>query len=243
MIKTNWVDTLKKEGAVKPRRALSEEAAETLREFILLEKLAPGTPIPERELSEALGVSRTPMREALRMLETEGLVVYSVTRRPRVADPSFEELSQCITVLGALEALAGEIACAEASDEEIDDIVDLGVLMKESSENMTPLDFFQLDMKFHCKIIEASRNEPLIETHRQYNARLWRARFISSARSTRREGTLHQHMDISGAIKRRDPIATGDALRGHLETTITNIESRLAKETAKIQAKDEHHEA
>ena len=59
-----WLTTLKEEGGVKPRRTLSEEAADTLREFILLEKLAPGTSIPERELAEALGVSRTPLREA-----------------------------------------------------------------------------------------------------------------------------------------------------------------------------------
>ena len=68
----NWLDTLKNEGAVKPRQTLSEEAAETLREFILLGKLEPGTAVPERDLAEALGVSRTPLREALRLLENEG---------------------------------------------------------------------------------------------------------------------------------------------------------------------------
>ena len=72
----NWLDTLKNEGAVKPRQTLSEEAAETLREFILLGKLEPGTAVPERDLAEALGVSRTPLREALRLLENEGLVEY-----------------------------------------------------------------------------------------------------------------------------------------------------------------------
>ena len=64
----SWIDSLKEEGGVKPRKTLAEEAADNLREFILLGKLAPGTAIPERDLAEALGVSRTPLREALRLL-------------------------------------------------------------------------------------------------------------------------------------------------------------------------------
>ncbi|CUH46609.1 MULTISPECIES: GntR family transcriptional regulator [Ruegeria] len=219
----SWIDNLKEEGGVRPRRTLAEEAADNLREFILLGKLAPGTAIPERDLADALGVSRTPLREALRLLEIEGLVEYSATRRPRVADPSLHELTQYISVLGALEALAGEMACIEATMAEIAEIVRLGARMFKNSSRLEPLEFFQLDMQFHAAIVEASRNEPLIETHRQYNARLWRARFLSSQQVDRRDNTLAQHADITDALQRRDAKATRRALRDHLKSTIENI--------------------
>lgn len=230
MSKDAWISSLKAEGAVRPRRSLAEEAADNLREFILLGKLAPGTPVPERELADALGISRTPLREALRLLEIEGLVEYSASRRPSVADPSIEELTQYITVLGALEALAGETACVEATDAEIDTIVALGQEMSERSTHLEPLDFFRLDMRFHELIVEASRNLPLRETHRQYNARLWRARFLSSQQASRRENTLAQHDQISQALAARDPKSTAQALRTHLQSTIDNIANIRAQE-------------
>jgi DNA-binding GntR family transcriptional regulator len=222
-LSNSWIDSLKEEGGVRPRRTLAEEAADNLREFILLGKLSPGTAIPERDLAEALGVSRTPLREALRLLEIEGLVEYSATRRPRVADPSLHELTQYISVLGALEALAGETACIEATMAEIAEIVRLGARMSNNSSQLEPLEFFQLDMQFHAAIVEASRNEPLIETHRQYNARLWRARFLSSQQVDRRDNTLAQHAGITDALQKRDAKATRRALRDHLKSTIENI--------------------
>ena len=233
----DWLETLKEEGSVKPRRTLAEEAAETLREFILLGKMAPGTAVPERDLAEALGVSRTPLREALRLLEIEGLVEYSATRRPRVADPSLDELTQYISVLGALEGLAGETACAEATDAEIARILELGTDLEDRSTDLEPLEFFKLDMNFHGAIVEASRNEPLIKTHRQYNARLWRARFLSSQQVDRRDNTLAQHAQIAAALASRNAMATRRALREHLQSTITNI-ARIRADLDAAEPKD-----
>ena len=209
---------------LRERKTLAEEAADTLRELILLEKLEPGKMVPERELAAALGISRTPMREAMRLLEIEGLIEYSRTRRPRVADPTLSELAQYLSVLGALEGLAGEQACVNATDIEIEAIGALCRKMEETSDAGDPLEFFKTDMAFHRAIVEASRNPPLIETHRQYNARLWRARFISSRRRPDRPGTLRQHAEVYKAISQRDAEACAAALRPHLRTTVTNIE-------------------
>ena len=71
-----WTKELKEFADIGPRKSLAEEAADTLREFILLGKLPPGEPVPERDLAEALGISRTPLKEALRILEVEGLITY-----------------------------------------------------------------------------------------------------------------------------------------------------------------------
>jgi len=219
---------------ITPNKSYAEKAAEALRELIILEQLAPGAPISERELTRALGISRTPLREALRTLELQGLIEYSATRRPFVANPSLIELSELISVLAALEALAGELACKTADEAMIRSIVALEEQMHAESESVSALDFFRTDMEFHAQIVLASGNGALIETHRDYNARLWRARFISSRREERRERTLAEHHDIVHALSNRKSGAVAKALRRHLNSTIQNIADARSVDEAQI---------
>lgn len=218
-----WTEELREFGAIGRRPSLAEEAAATLREFILLGKLEPGIPVPERNLAEALGISRTPLKEALRILENEGLIAYGPTRRPRVADPSLEELAQNLAVLGALEALSGELACVKATDGELEKVARLEENMRLADDDTDALEFFGWDMEFHTTIVESARNAPLLKTHRAYNARLWRARFISSNSRTARDRTLMQHGTILSALRSRDGEACARHMRGHLESAISNI--------------------
>lgn len=220
---------------LKQRSTLADEAASALRRLILLEQLPAGAPIVERDVAEALSISRTPLRQALRTLEMEGLVEYSLSRRPRVANPSLEELGQNLNVLGSLEALAGELACTNATDNEIALIGELNRKMIDGSETMEPLAFFETDMEFHRTIVLASRNLPLIETHSHYNARLWRARFISSERRPDRDGTLRQHEEIAAALTDRKVAKCARALRKHLDTAIVNIGKALAERAAQYE--------
>lgn len=228
MSETAWAEELREFGAIGRRPSLAEEAAATLREFILLGKLEPGIAVPERNLAEALGISRTPLKEALRILENEGLIVYGPTRRPRVADPSLDELAQNLAVLGALEALSGELACANATNDELEKVARLEESMRVADEDTNALEFFGWDMEFHTTIVESARNAPLLKTHRAYNARLWRARFISSNSRTARDRTLMQHADILAALQSRDGKACARCMRGHLESAISNISVAFA---------------
>ena len=216
-------ELLGSETRVPPRKSLAEEAADQLRELILIERLTPGLPVPERDLAEGMGISRTPLREALRILESEGLIEYSATRRPHVANPSMEEIADNLLVIGALEALAGELACENASAAEIGRIEGLCRQMEVGSDTVSALEFFGWDMEFHTLIVETSRNPPLIATHRQYNARLWRARFISSRMRHRRATTLQQHAEILSALATRNAPATSRALRAHMKAAVHNI--------------------
>lgn len=213
---------LHKEGMIARSPSLSEDAATQLREMILLEKLPPGTPLPERDLAEALGVSRTPMREAVRLLANEGLVAFSPTRRPFVADPTLQEINDCLRVQGTLEALAGELACGLISDQEIAEIEKINASIERVRLAEGPLEAFRLDMRFHEKIVEAAQNDALAETHATYNARLWRVRFLSSQRAEGREDTQAEHDEILKALKQRDAKATSEALRTHLRTAEEN---------------------
>lgn len=205
------------------RRSLADQVADQLRDLILLEELAPGAPIVERETATALGVSRTPLRESLRLLASEGLVEIYPNRVPRVADPALDELQELLQVQAALEALAGELACKEASDEALAHIKTLESELKTSSGTIEPLEFFQKDMEFHTAIVAASANAALAQTHQTYNARLWRARFISSRRKVNRGGTLEQHTNIADALVARNSNMASAALSAHLHTGFANI--------------------
>ncbi len=220
--------------------SLAEEAAAALREMILLETLPAGTALPERDLSGGLGISRTPLREAIRILANEGLVEYSASRRPRVADPTLAEITDYLRVQGALESLSGELACAVASNAELDRIARLNEEMLERNGKDDPVTSFKRDMAFHRSIVAASHNGPLSETHATYNARLWRARFMSSQRRQGRESTRAEHEQIVAALLRRDAEATATSLKNHLATAVGNInlalkgrEDYLSKESVK----------
>lgn len=116
------------------RKRLGDQIADVLRKQILLGELAPGRNIPERETAEALGVSRTPLREALLILEGEGLVLMAPAKSPIIANPSVEDLIQLLLVQSALEGLAGECACERITDDELDRIQ---VMHNEMLSNQT----------------------------------------------------------------------------------------------------------
>lgn len=227
------------QGGVARSPSLSEDAASTLREMILLEKLPAGTALPERDLAEALGVSRTPMREAIRLLANEGLVSYTPSRRPFVADPSLDEINECLRVQGALEALAGEWACVLATDEELANIAAINDAIVEAADAEGKLQAFKYDMQFHEAIVAATRNRALAETHATYNARLWRVRFLSSQRRQGREETRREHREIVDALNARDPLRAARALKNHLRTAETNIAGALAERAERNKERDQ----
>ena len=212
------------------RRSLAEQIADELRDLVLLEKLKPGSTIPERETADALGVSRTPLRESLRILAAEGLVEILPNKPPVVANPSLPQLKSLLQVQGALEALAGELACDVATDAELQAIVALEQQMNKISDTCEPLEFFQNDMRFHESIVAASKNQALIDTHKTYNTRLWRARFISSRQRVNRAGMLDKHNEISQALLNRDAVGSARALKSHLEIGYIHI-AQVVNET------------
>ncbi|QBF33475.1 GntR family transcriptional regulator [Thalassococcus sp. S3] len=226
--------TLSEIGGVTRSLSLAEDAAQTIREMILLEKLPPGTALPERDLAEALGVSRTPMREAIKLLANDGLVQYTASRRPFVADPSLDEICDYLRVQGALEALAGELACQKATDAQLHEVDRLNQAILSDADG-DKVASFNRDMDFHVAIVRASGNAALIETHERYNARLWRARFMSSQRRVSRDSTRHEHALIVKALLARDAVATSKALKQHLKTAESNIAEAMRERAARAQ--------
>lgn len=229
MSDAGWTHELREFAELKPRKSLAAEAADNLREFIMLGKLAPGMPVRERDLADAFGISRTPLKEALRILEAEGLIDYGPTRRPIVADPSLDQINDWLRVQGALEALAGELACRQATDRQLQEIATINASIEHARDTDGKVEAFRRDMAFHEAIVAASGNIALAETHAMYNARLWRVRFLSSQRGEGREVTRQEHLDIIDALTARDVTAARRALRQHLRTAETNIAAAKAE--------------
>ncbi|GAB4521057.1 MAG: GntR family transcriptional regulator [Roseibium sp.] len=212
------------------RQRLGDQVAEVLRHQILLGQLSPGKAIPERETAAALGVSRTPLREGLLLLEAEGLVEMSPSKSPVVANPSFVEVSHLLLVQSALEALAGECACDEASQDEIDTIEAKHQLMLANVEDPYEIGFFQIDMSFHEAIVAATKNPSLIKTHRQYHSRLWRVRFLSARRRDSRTRAMIDHGRIVEGLRRRDKEQVSSEMRDHLRRAIDNMKIVFSEE-------------
>jgi DNA-binding GntR family transcriptional regulator len=116
-----------------------------------------------------------------------------------------------------------ELACTSATDGEITAIAELNQKMINCTDRFSAFRFFKTDMAFHSSIIAATRNQALIDTHQQYNAKLWRARFMSSKRKRGRAKTLQQHQDITTALIARNASGVAQAMRGHIETAIDNL--------------------
>ena len=106
-------------GQAIERRPLSAQLADRIRDMIVAGDYPPGTRLQEMELSAHFGVSRTPLREALKTLSSEGLVTLAPNRGATITKLTDTELAETFPVMGALEGLAGELACANATEEEI----------------------------------------------------------------------------------------------------------------------------
>lgn len=202
---------------------LAEQIANQLRRDILRGKLAPGASIKERDNAAELGVSRTPMREAIRILAQDGLVILRPARSPIVAQPTLREVEDNIEVLTALEMLSGELAVERASEEQVREIIELQDRMEKLYDDLDMVDVFELDMEFHKAIVRAANNRVLAETHGAILSRLWRARYLSASRKRSRDRVLQQHNAIATGLRDRDVEMLKRHLHSHLEHLVVNV--------------------
>lgn len=205
--------------------SLPEKIAASLRRDILRGSLAPGAQIKERDSALDMGVSRTPMREAIRILAKEGLVMLRASRSPVVANPSLKEVTDAIAVLSALETLSGKLACRHATQQDIANIRGIHEHFVEIYDHTDTLDLFEIDMSFHLAIASASHNTSLADTHRSYLERLWRARFLSARRRRARNRVLNQHGEIIAGLEARDATRVTGQIEEHLEHLVLNLET------------------
>lgn len=208
---------------------LHEQVAEALRNMIVEGELVEGERIPERQLCELLHVSRTPLREAIKLLASEGLVQLNQNRGAVVARIDTEKLLHSIAVLGVLETAAARLACSAASNQELGAIADIHLQMTRYSARGDEARYFKANQLFHQLIVEASHNPVLIEFHGRLHNSLKRVRYqgMQHDHNSRRGTFIDEHSRIANALTDRNEDEAGDAMQAHM----TDVRRMLAGET------------
>lgn len=211
------------------RKSLHEELTQTLRDLIIHGNLPPGIKVPEKELCDAYSVSRTPLREALKVLASEGLVVLEPNRGARVSPITQQDMDEVFPVMGALEALAGELACRNVTDAEIGEIQAMHDEMLGHHRSGDLESYFAVNQRIHEAVLEVARNPTLTSHHRALSARVQRARYVANTTPARWAQAVQEHEDIMTHLRARDGEKLAQTLRVHLENKLTAIKQFLAR--------------
>lgn len=198
--------------------SLHDGVLSALRDFIVEGNLEDGARVPERALCERFGVSRTPLREALKVLAAEGLIDLLPNRGARVRELSPEDLRELFDVMGGLEALAGRLACERISDETIAQIERKHHEMYGFYLQRDMHGYFQCNQSIHRMIVEAAANATLSTTYASFAGRIRRVRFSANlAKDRDRWGeAMREHEAILDALRRRAGSELSDILFLHL---------------------------
>jgi DNA-binding GntR family transcriptional regulator len=228
-----------KEGAkIEPlnRASLHDELVARLRDMIVEGELAPGARVPERMLSERFGVSRTPLREALKVLASEGLIELLPYRGATVSRLTLHDIEEMFPVMGALEALAGELACANVTEIELAEIRALHYAMMLSYRRGDLSSYFRDNQAIHEKILEAARNPTLSALHRSLAGRIRRARYMANMSKARWDKAVAEHELILEALEAHDGARLAKLLKQHLANKCETVkDSLLAEQDALVK--------
>ncbi|WP_148253121.1 GntR family transcriptional regulator [Aidingimonas lacisalsi] len=201
------------------RPGLVEKVANYLREHIVMDHFQPGQRLPERSLADELQVSRTPMREALKILATEGLVEILPNKGAVVADVSPSDVKEKAYVLSILEQAAAELACQLATDQDISELQALHYEMKAAFLRRDRQNYFRINQEIHNRIVALSGNASLIEMHGYLSRQLYRVRYLSNQKTDKWTTAMTEHEAIMAALEARDASRMGSELRNHLGKT------------------------
>ena len=199
------------------RRALHLDAADRLRRAIVAGRLPAGERLKELELCAEFGISRTPLREALRVLAAEGLVEIVPNRGATVVDLSGEATQHAFQVIAALEAEAAALAAERATPEERREIAHLTAALDERRQAGDLEGYFALNEAIHATILAAARNPLLADLHDRMNARLRPARFQANLTPERWAAAVAEHAALAASIVAGDAAAAAAIARRHLD--------------------------
>jgi DNA-binding GntR family transcriptional regulator len=195
---------------------MHDEVVSRLRHILTEGEIPPGARIPERELCASLGISRTPLREALKVLAAEGLVLLLPNRGSRAAKLTQKDVQELFEVCEALEASAGELACPRISDEQLREIGVLQANMVEHYRARDLLSYYRCNRLIHETIVRAADNAVLAGFYESVAARIRRARFITPMSPEHWALAVQEHEGILNALQRRDASGLAHILRTHL---------------------------
>lgn len=202
---------------------LRDVVFQTLRQAILRGELQPGERLMEIKLADKLGVSRTPVREAIRKLELEGLVLMIPRRGAEVAEITEKSLRDVLEVRGALEDLAMELACDRITADDIDKMKKAAKDFALSLESGDVTEIAEADVKFHDVIYFATDNQKLIQLLYNLREQMYRYRVEYLKREEAHEVLLKEHEHIIECIENRDKQAAKEAIGEHIDNQMKTV--------------------
>lgn len=205
--------------ALSRRAPFAGQIADRIREMIVHGDLQPDSRVVERALCEQLAVSRTPLREALKLLQAEGLVTLHQNRGARVTSFTAEQALTLFEVISGIEGLAAELACVRMSEIELASIEELHTKMKSHFELGEKEPYFELNSQIHDRIVQVSNNVELIAIHSNLLLRARRGRYMAIVDPRRWNEAMEEHEALMRAFRIRDPDLAGTVWRTHLRHT------------------------
>jgi DNA-binding GntR family transcriptional regulator len=205
------------------RTGLHERAAARMRAMIIRGELEPGSSMQETKLSDALGVSRTPLREAIKLLAAEGLVQLRPNRSPRIADIETDNILELFEALAGIERFAAELAAQRITERELQRLRLLQRRMENHHRDGKLDDYFAINGEIHGLIVRAAKNAPLREAHETLLSRAERARYLALGAERRWSNSVEEHSDILAALEARDGDLAGRLLSAHVQRTGTAL--------------------
>jgi DNA-binding GntR family transcriptional regulator len=200
------------------RRSLHHEVVEKLRDLILSGDLAPRSRVNEVALCERFEISRTPLREAIKLLAAEGLLDLLPNRGARIAALSASEIEEILQVVGVLEALAGELACKLITEEEMTALETANADMVEAWKTGDYPRYFKRNQQIHEAIIAAAGNSALEAVYRSLSGRVQRARFSAHKTDEQWKRAIDDHNLMIIFLRRRDGAALAQLMREHIKS-------------------------
>jgi len=210
-------------------KPLRELVLEAIREAIKNGTLQPRERLMEIQLADDLGVSRTPVREALRKLEQEGFIVMVPRKGAYVSDLSMKDVADVFEIRAALDGLAGGLAAERITEEELE-LMERMLVEKGEAINQNDIDkLVEADTRFHEAMYMASRNERLSNIISNLREQIQRFRLTSLSVPGRREDSLKEHRQILEAIQARDIQLARQLAQEHIENAETVLIDSLKK--------------
>jgi DNA-binding GntR family transcriptional regulator len=208
------------------RTSLHGEVTTRVRDMIVEGRLAPGERIAELEVAGMLGVSRTPVREALKVLASEGLVELAPLRGAVVKVFTPKDAQDMLAMIGLLEEFAGQAACA-APQAEIDAIVALHGRMRTHFERRERPEYFALNQQIHNAIVEAAHNPTLAMLHAILRNRMRRIRYIGNGAPDNWSAAMAEHEEMVAALVARDADRAARAMAVHIANTWPRVSATV----------------
>ena len=215
------------------RTALHDEVVRKLSSMILRGELAPGSRVQEKALCDRLQISRTPLREALKVLASSGLVEPRPNRGAWIAPLRATEVAEAFDVLSILERRAGELSATRLSPAEIGAIGRLHETMLGYGAAAHSEKRLRVDLQIHRMIVEAAGNNTLATMHAALAIKVERARYLAAISPERVRHSLEEHAVILAAVRARDPARLAKALHSHCldtrDAVVAAVSARFAE--------------